>query len=105
MQYRTRKQFGAIKVFDGENCVAAFHAGDDGESAHGVFLRGCSAAKISVFDEDRNQFVVGTVGEMMHMVREFEGGRFVVETPEGRFGTPHPDRASAEREARARSKG
>lgn len=64
MQYRSRKQFSATKVFDGEECVATF-TGDDGEAALGVFLRGCSATKISVFDEDRDQFVVGTVGELV----------------------------------------
>jgi hypothetical protein len=64
MTYQTRKQFGAIKVFDGENCVATFSATHGGEAAYGVFLRGCSATHISVFDEDSNQFIVGTIGEM-----------------------------------------
>ena len=65
MQYTTRKQFRAIKIFDGKNCVATFSADDEGEAAFGVFLRGCSATKISVYDEDRQQFIVGTIGELV----------------------------------------
>jgi hypothetical protein len=65
MQYRIRKQFSATKVFDGDECVATFPIADNGAAALGAFLGGCSATRISVFDEDRNQFIVGTVGEMV----------------------------------------
>lgn len=59
--YIKRTQFGSIRIADKDgNQLAVF----SDEAIYGIFIAGVSAAKDALFDEDTQQYIVGTVDQL-----------------------------------------
>lgn len=72
LQFRTRRQFTAIKVFDADGAaIATFDS--NAPAAFDAFKHGLARTEgASLFDEDRDEFLIGTVAQLVEPVAPSE---------------------------------
>ena len=59
--YYKRTQFGSIRIVDNNGDPLAVFSD---EATYGIFVAGVSAVKGELFDEDTQQYIVGTIDKL-----------------------------------------